>query len=255
MKKFKKSEKISFSGTVFSIILLLLLLLFVILPGNKPEDEGMMVSFGEFDNGAGSESESNFSKESSVSQASAPSSPSNDDLMTQEDPSVSMKSKKDNKQSEAQKELDRKKREAELQRQKEEAERVRREKQAVDNASQLDNLFGNMADAGQGNLSGNEIKGNPAGKGTQDGNSWSLNGRDLAGGLVKPLYKQDVEGVITVNIKVDVNGVVIATSPGKPTTIADPVMREAAINAAKRTRFTKGTSVALGSISYNFKLN
>lgn len=251
MRRYKKSEKIAFTGTLVSFILLLLLLLFVFLPGNKPEEEGMMVSFGEFENGAGSETEPKSVTASSAS-ASNPN-PSNEDYLTQEDLSVSMNNKKVSSQVNTQMKLDPKLREAELKQQRDESLRAQREKEAVEKANQMDGLFGNQSGAGQGTTTGSEVKGNPAGKGNQDGNSWSLNGRNLAGRLAIPEYNSAVEGVITIQIKVDNDGSVVGATVGKPTTISEQVLRNAALSAAKRTQFTAGSSVAIGSITYYFK--
>jgi hypothetical protein len=38
-----------------------------------------------------------------------------------------------------------------------------------------------------------------------NGNSWSLNGRNLVGNLITPRYEQNVEGEVTVNIRVNEN--------------------------------------------------
>lgn len=252
MRNFRKSEKIATLGTVISILLLIILLLFIFLPSNKPDEDGLMVSFGELENGAGSEVESNFSPvESNTS--SSNSQTAEEDLLTQDDPSAVVSQKQIPKKSEIQTQQNQKAKEAELLKQKEESDRARREKEAIDKASQMDGLFGNQSDAGQRSTSGNEVKGNPAGKGSQDGNSWSLSGRNLSGQLVLPAYERDVEGVITVRIRVDSNGNVIGHTIGKPTDITDQVLINAALSAARRTKFTKGNSDAIGSISYNFK--
>jgi TonB family protein len=93
------------------------------------------------------------------------------------------------------------------------------------------------------------------GKGNSDGNSWSLSGRSLTGRLVSPSYDKNVEGKITVNIRVNESGNVISATIGSPTTISDAQTRNAAISAAKLTRFSSGREVSSGSITYNFKLN
>jgi len=125
---------------------------------------------------------------------------------------------------------------------------IRKEQEAINKAN-MDGLFG------RGNISGNTNQGNPTTKGNSGGNSWSLSGRSLSGRLVTPTYDKDVEGKITVNLVVDSNGDVIITSIGSPTNIADTSICNAALLAAKSTKFTNGSGEASGSITYNFKLN
>ena len=62
------------------------------------------------------------------------------------------------------------------------------------------------------------------------------------------------EGRITVNIRVDANGNVTSASVGSPTNISSTELRNAAISAAKATKFTSGNGVAAGTITYNFRL-
>jgi TonB family protein len=115
-------------------------------------------------------------------------------------------------------------------------------------------MFGNGGTTGSGNTTGNTPQGNPAGSGNSGGNSWSLSGRSLSGRLVAPSYDNDVEGKITVTIRVDANGKVISANIGSPTNISDATTRNAAQTAALNTKFTAGNGNTSGSITYNFKL-
>ncbi len=115
-------------------------------------------------------------------------------------------------------------------------------------------VFGQQI-SGVGQSAGSGTAGNPAGKGSSGGNSWSLNGRDLKGSLYKPSYNSNEEGKVVVSIRVNENGDVVAASIASGTTISDSDLRNAAINAAKKTKFTSGTNVVIGTITYNFKLN
>jgi TonB family protein len=72
--------------------------------------------------------------------------------------------------------------------------------------------------------------------------------------LSKPSYENNIEGRITVSIRVDANGKVIGATIGSPTNISDVKTRNAAVNAAKSTRFTAGNGISTGSITYNFRL-
>ena len=77
----------------------------------------------------------------------------------------------------------------------------------------------------------------------------------IFGTISKPTYRENVEGKITVKIRVDDAGNVISTSIGSPTTIADESLRNATLESARRTKFSAGKGVVYGQIIYNFKLN
>lgn len=251
------SEKYGLIGSVISTALLILLLFLIVMPGLKtPEDEGIMISFGNADDGAGvtQTPAATPQPEPPAPKPSTPAAPKvtpKDDLMTQKDPSVLA--------IEEQKKKERLEREAiERQRREEEqriAEQKRKEQEAIDKAnSSMSGLFGSGGTTGSGNTSGNTTQGNPAGKGTSGGNSWSLSGRSLSGTLAKPSYNEDVEGVITVQIRVDASGNVISATIGTPTTISIATLRSAALSAARSTKFSSGTGIATGTITYNFRL-
>jgi outer membrane biosynthesis protein TonB len=114
---------------------------------------------------------------------------------------------------------------------------------------------GNGTGTGVGDGSGSGRQGNPAGRGNPNG-SWSLTGREIVGDLVKPIYSKNVEGKVTIIIRVDASGSVYDVSVGTPTTISDTDIRLAAMSAAKKTRFNSvsGSGTAQGSITYNLKL-
>ena len=142
-----------------------------------------------------------------------------------------------------------------------------KEQEAINKAnSSMSGLFGNNksggngggsgggSGSGTGTGSGSGTQGNPAGKGSGGGHSWSLNGRTLTGRLVSPKYDKDVEGKVTVSIRVDESGKVISTAIVSPTTIGDAQTRNAAITAAVNTRFSPGNGISAGVITYNFNL-
>ena len=107
----------------------------------------------------------------------------------------------------------------------------------------------NAGSAGNGN--------NPIGSGYDaDGNGWSLAGRGIGiGGLVRPVYKSNEEGRIVVTIRVNESGTVTDASIAQGTTIGDKSLRDATIAAAKKTKFTAGKGVAIGTLTYKFKIN
>ena len=114
--------------------------------------------------------------------------------------------------------------------------------------------YGTGSGNGSGSGTADARQGNPAGRGSAGGHGWSLTGRSLAGSLVMPGYPSNVEGKVIVNIRVDANGNVTSATVGQATNISDPQTRNAALTAARKTHFTAGKGIVLGSITYNFKL-
>lgn len=246
----KKSELYGITGSAVFLLLLLLLLFLIVLPGNLAiEDEGIMVSFGSTVDGSASETTPEISKPVVPTPPPSTPKPVKDNLVTQDDNSVAIAEEKKRKKDE----------EDAIERQRLEqarlkAEKKRKEQEAIDKANDLMGSMGNMGTAGQGTTSGDATQGNPLGSGTSGGNSWSLSGRSLSGELAKPKYESNVEGRITVEIRVDTNGKVISTTVGSPTNISDVKTRNAAMTAAANARFTSGKNIATGSITYNFSL-
>jgi len=116
------------------------------------------------------------------------------------------------------------------------------------------NPFGNPdATNREGSGSGSGSGGSGSGSGE---NSYSLAGRSLVGGLIKPTYNVYEEGKIVVTVIVDQEGTVVSAIIGSGTNIDNPTLRNAAIEAAKKTKFNKITSEKhqSGIITYMFKL-
>lgn len=246
----KKSELYGFAGTIIAAILVLLLLWFIVLPGMKtPEEEGIMVSFGDAVDGGGNNSEAQPTPQTETyTPPKQVTKSAKEEVITQKDNSAVLADQKKKAEEDALKK-------AQEVKNKQIADQKKKEQNAINNAnSSMSGLFGNSNTSGSGNTSGNTQQGNPLGSGTSGGNSWSLNGRSLSGRLVNPSYENDVEGKVTVNIRVDANGNVVSASIGSPTTISDVSTRNAAITAAKNTRFSSGSGIAAGTITYNFKL-
>ena len=234
-------------------------------------DEGVMISLGYAEEGFG-ESMPNPTPAPEAAplptQAASPqvSAPTTEDLMTQEDPSVALEAEKKRKQAEEEARI--KAEQERIAREKAEQERIAREKAAEEarikaeqeakknQASSLaGSAFQNMG-KGQGQTKGETQQGNPAGQGSQGGHSWSLSGRDLIGSLAQPSYQGNEEGRIVVEIRVDASGKVESASvSSKGTNITNQALRTAAVNAALKNKFSAGTGVAMGTITYNFRLN
>lgn len=249
----KKSELYGSAGSMTFMVLLLLFLFLLFMPGTKmPEEEGIMVSFGDAIEGGGPMQEVQPEAkpvETSPPPASA-TKPVKQDLMTQDDNSLAIAEQK-KKERESREAAERERREqARI-----DAEKKRKEQEAIDKANALmGNMGSNTGSTGSGSTSGNTSQGNPLGSGSSGGNSWSLSGRSLSGRLVQPSYNSNEEGRITVSIRVDANGNVTSASVGSPTNISSSELRNAAVAAAKATKFTSGNGVAAGTITYNFRL-
>ncbi len=275
-------------GTILSCIILFMIMWFYVMPYSiitEPAvEEGIMVSFGDNENagGMGSTTEPLAAPEEEVlapvaeqkSTYTKPAATVKEDLITSNDHANAIAVKIQKDKDKKQKELDLKQNQQfEQQRIAAEnriAKQKRKEQDAINKAgATVNGLFsngsktsgtgngsgsGNGTGTGSGNGSEAGIQGNPAGHGNSGGNAWSLNGRSLTGKLASPDYNRDVEGKVTVNIRVDENGNVTSTEIGSPTTISDADTRNAAKNAARNTHFTGGRSAAAGSITYNFKL-
>lgn len=247
----KKSELYASVGTVVVCgIVLAILLLFGFSISKKDIDEGLMVSFGEEIEGFG-QSEL-VAPPTAVAPVVPPvSTPKNEDLMTQDDESVVL----------AAKEKEKKRKEEERQRLLEEQRRQEQQRIAAENQRKIDQAkaaagaFGKSPGAGSGNSTGDSMQGNPIGSGSSGGHSWSLAGRSLNGGLPKPAYNGNEEGRIIVNIRVDRSGNVTDVSIASGSNISNKELRDASLQAAKRTKFTAGSDVAMGTITYQFRLN
>lgn len=231
----KKSELYAYIGTAISGIIILLILFFVMLPGLKnTEDGGIMISFGDaFDGGGAVGTPSQSAKQSSPPKAEV-----KEELLTQKDKSVAIpetKKKPDTRPSQTD-------------------DRLKKEQQASQQAEDLiGGTFGSGTGTGSGQTTGSETAGNPVGSGTSGGNSWSLSGRNLLGTMPTPAYNQNIEGSLTVAIRVDAAGNVIDASISRGN-ISDASLRQEAIRAARRTRFSSGSGISTGTITYNFKL-
>ncbi|MGM9818321.1 MAG: TonB family protein [Paludibacteraceae bacterium] len=244
--------------TIVIAALIVLLLMFIYMPFNKEqEEEGIMISFGDGIEGLGELAPPVVTTTSTPQSATPPA--AKEDLMTQDvEETIDLEAQKKEQERKRQEQIiAEQKRQEELERQRIEAEQKRIEAEQAEKtakANQAAGVFGQQI-SGVGKAVGSGTAGNPAGKGSSNGNSWSLNGRDLRGELYKPSYDKDEAGKVVVSIRVNENGDVIATSIASGTTISDSNLREAAMKAARNTKFSSGTNVAIGTITYIFNLN
>ncbi|MDR1672896.1 MAG: TonB family protein [Bacteroidales bacterium] len=121
------------------------------------------------------------------------------------------------------------------------------------------------ATTSQGETGGQGNHGSPTGtpnvhvygEGGGEGNSFSLTGRGLQGILPKPVYNSQEQGIVVVEITVDKDGNVIDAESGvKGSTTLDKTLLDAALKAARRAKFTRkpDSPVQKGTITYIFKI-
>ena len=116
----------------------------------------------------------------------------------------------------------------------------------------------------RGNTEGEGLQGSPEGNsetGATEGiggyGSYSLGGRRIGpGGIPRPTYNVQEEGVVVVDITVNPAGQVIATGINRQTNTMIKALRDAAEEAAKKARFNEvsGSNNQTGTITYNFRL-
>lgn len=279
----KKSKLYGLIGSTLSSSILLLALWFIVLSApSSSENEGFLVGFGDsFDaGGSGYVPVRSASKTvatgvpTRIARTAVASAPSKQVIFTQTDNSVALNEQIEKTRiNKIQTEINNQKIESD----KRKTDQNRKEQAAISKANAVNGLFGGNnttgggkgsgtgggpgsgngsgTGKGTGSGSGNGIQGNPAGKGPSGvGSTFRLGNRNYFGNPAKPNYPRDVEGKITVNIRVNENGTVTSTSIGSPTTISDSEMRRDAVSAANKTRFTAGKNVETGSITYNYKL-
>ena len=105
-----------------------------------------------------------------------------------------------------------------------------------------------------GSTEGNATQGKPSG--SPGYGTWDLGGRDMVGELPRPTYGIQEEGRVVVTITVDPKGNVIETRINNRTNTTNLQLRNAAMEAARRTKFneTNSENNQTGTITYYFKL-
>ena len=276
MTKQTQSHIIALVGTIISMCLVFLLLWWLQVKAPvQIEDEGIVVAFGDSEDGGGMPDVRPLDAITQVEQIpapAAPSRPSDNDLIVQDDEeslALAKQTEEDAKRRAEEEELIRKRKEDEA---RAEAERIAKEKalaeqrakeqEAIDKANQLAALFGQAGTAEGANAENASTsnsattKGNPVGKGmgVSNGTQWTLYGRNVKR-LPKPSSDFAQAGVVVVNIRVDPAGNVTNATVGDGTTISDRSTQQLALQAARQARFSEGDTPQIGKITYTFKLN
>ncbi len=257
----KKSQTYSLIVTIVSGVLIVLLLMLLYMPFDKTEqEEGVMISFGDGIEGLG-DMPSPVATTPPAVQPTPPPPAAQEDLLTQNiEETVDLQAQEQERERKRQEQIEAEQRRQELlEQQRIEAERIA-EQQRIEaenaaktaKANQAANVFGQKI-GGVGQSSGSGTAGNPAGKGSSGGHSWSLNGRDLRGKIHEPIGQIET-GKVVIEIRVDKNGNVINAKTTQGTNISSKSIIDAVLEAAKKTKFSAGTSDVIGTITYNFKL-
>ena len=149
----------------------------------------------------------------------------------------------------------------------EEAARKEAAEEAAKRAAANNRVAGAFGSAGNkgssGNSTGNGNQGSPDGNsnagqvngvgGLGTGPSAKVNNR-TAVYLAKPQYADpNSEGTVLVSIQVSATGAVIKASVTSSTT-SSAALKNAAVAAAKQSKFSEGESIENGTITYRFKL-
>ena len=283
-----KEQRIATIGTVFFCVLFFFMLLLVrFINDPTKEEEGVLVNFGDTEQGMG-EVESRPAVAQNIPTPPptptppepAPQQTGEEEVVNQdfEESAVIEQKKKIEQKKRQDEEL---KRQQEIERQRIEEERrkeeerkrqeeIQRQQQQMEaTQNKAKNAFagrnpngGNTGEGvtgqpgNQGSLNGDPNSTNRVGGGSGNGINFKLDGRSFGSTPPKPEYNSKSEGKVVVEIRVDRSGKVISASPGKAgTTTNDPVLREAAKAAALKARFNSDPNAAevqVGTITYTF---
>ena len=257
------------------MVLLFLFLWFYYLDAPfVPEEEGIEVALGDYEEGGADTYEPSAAEPAVVTPAQpAPAAPSSNDLLVQDDEEslqLQKQAEEDRKRKAAEEALREKQRQEELARI--EAERLAREQAAAEKAAKeqaarerAQNLMGgrfgnNSGSDGSGNSTGNAQPGSPSGKSGSSGKGGQtvkLAGRVVTKEAPEPKNTTNEEGIIVIRIRVNPAGKVVSATIDRGSDISNPELQEAAKKAAYQYEFNEvegGTTDVFGTITYRFKL-
>jgi len=258
----RKSTRYGIIGTTVFAILVLLLFLLVKLPSmQNPFNEPVYINLGDTPDGVGvSVPSPKMSTPMEVkSKANATASPSlHENVETQiANSPVSMPdSKKINKNSVVKQEnIDKKKDQKlidEAFQRAQQAKKTAEQQDIINRAQKLGTVFGANHGNGAGNGQGDHVQGNPLGVIGGNGVNVSVSGRSPMY-IPSPAYQSNDEGTVTVHVVVNRDGNVSNAYIGASTTTSE-TLRDAALQAARKSKFSKGDHDAIGTIVYHFVL-
>lgn len=282
MNNKKKGKYVGVLGALAVHVAIIALLILVGFTLPKPEEEsGVEVMLGNTQSAYGGFDpktlvDVDIMPQEAQEATSAPSVPSEQDLLTQtEEETVTIKPKSEPKKETRKPETKKpetvkpEKTEAEkaAEARKLAEEKAERERKAAAEAARqrVAGAFGKGAQMGdKGTGIGSGVEGSPTGNsstgaktGTGGYGTFDLGGRSIGeGGLPRPVYNVQDEGRVVVTITVNPAGAVISTSINRLTNTVNPTLRKAAEDAAKKARFNAvdGVNNQTGTITYYFNL-
>jgi TonB family protein len=259
----RKSTRYGIIGTTVFAILVLLLFLLVKLPSMQNSfNEPVYINLGDAPDGVGvSEPSPAMSAPVKVklkATTAAPSSHENVETQIANSPVSMPDVKKTNKNSVVKQEnIDKKKAQKltdEAFQRTQQAKKAAEQQDIINRAQKLGSIFGKDQGAGSGNTQGSGVQGNPLGTvgGSANGINASVAGRSSLY-IPSPTYQSNDEGTVTVHVVVDRDGSVSNAYIGASTTTSE-ILRNAALEAARKSKFSKGNNDAIGTIVYHFVL-
>ena len=240
-----------------------------------PEEEGIEVAFGDYEEGGAQENIPTEAVPEIVAPAPVPHvAPSNNDLIVQDDEealALKKQAEEERKRLAEEEALRKKQHEEELARI--EAERIAKEQAAAEKAAKeqaardkaqalLGGRFGNNSgSAGSGNSSGNTQQGSKTGTNPAAGGSGGprVSGTlvNRGGKLPKPVNTSTSEGIVVIRVRVNAAGKVVdAKFQQSGSTTVDQGLIDSALAAAKQATFSsieEGAEDVTGTITYDFK--
>lgn len=273
MRKPNKEQLHGVLGTViFHVVVLVIMLLVAMDLPPQQQETGVPVMMGNVAAAAGDAyeyTEVKVAPQPAVESTTTPApTPKVDEpLITQNDePSIELPDADNNKEEtknpeKTSEQLEQERLAQEAERKRQEAERVAREANAkIAGAFGKGSTMNNRGDSAEGksnegSTDGNETTGVTEGIGGYG--AFDLNGRSLGkSGLPRPVYNVQDEGCVVVNITVNPEGRVIEATINRRSNTANPELRRAALDAARKALFNKVATVdnQMGTITYYFKL-
>lgn len=285
-----KEQRIATVGTaIFCVLFLLMLLLVRFINDPSEEEEGVLVNFGDTEQGMGEVEPRPAVAQNIPTPPPTPTPPEPAPQQTGEEEVVNQdfeesavieqkkkaeQKKRQDEELKRQQEIERQRIEEERRKEEEERKRIeeqqRQQQQMEATQNKAKNAFAGRNPNGgttgegitgqpgnQGSLNGDINSTNRQGNGGGNGINFNLAGRSFGSTPPKPEYNSKSEGKVVVEIRVDRSGKVISASPGKAgTTTNDPVLREAAKSAALKAKFNSDPNAAeiqVGTITYIFE--
>ena len=275
--KFDKDDIIALLGTIAFHCLIFLILFFTILKTIVPDEEqGVLVNFGNVDLAAGlfeprggrtTAGEDAVSIPQVTPVRTTPATSNQEEIITQDsEETISLENSRREEERRQREEAERRERERQEAEQRRLAEEQRQREQDIQNRVSGAFGIGNTDSDSQGTgTTGTGNEGSPFGNSDTGlnegvggfGGSFNLSGRSIrGGGLPRPEDRIAEAGTIVINITVDPRGDVIRAEIGRGTNIDNAVMRNGALDAAKRAKFNsiQGTNNQSGTITYRYRM-